>query len=112
VDTHRRGWLIGFATIPAIVFVIIAVKTQIEAGGAHNSINQRIIWFDDAFSIWQTSPLFGVGLRWWYTDRTGFNFQPPNAEFEMLTSGGIVGLLGFLVMFSVAAWMLTRMDPR
>ncbi len=42
-------------------------------------------------TIWQTDPWFGVGLRWWYTDRFPVQFQPPNAEIEVLTTAGVVG---------------------
>ena len=34
-------------------------------------------------------PVFGAGLRWWYTDRFPVRFQPPNAEIEVLTSAGV-----------------------
>ena len=45
-----------------------------------------------------TSPVFGHGLRYWYTD-TASAFQPPQAELEVLASAGIVGLVGFIVMW-------------
>ena len=44
----------------------------------------------------ETDPWFGVGLRWWYTDRFPFQFQPPNAEIEVLTSAGVLGLAAFV----------------
>ncbi|MGH1561902.1 O-antigen ligase family protein [Mumia sp. DW29H23] len=111
VQSGTRSRLIWFAAIPAVVFVVNAVNAQLQSGNEWNSANQRIIWFRQSIDIWQESPIFGVGLRWWYTDRFNANFQPPNAEFEMLTSGGVVGLLGFLVLFLGATWVLARMDP-
>jgi len=106
-----RGKLIWLLAIPIVVGVVIEVNQQLSSGNPFNSANQRLVWFAESVQIWQTSPVFGVGLRWWYTSRFGVNFQPPNAEFEMLTSGGIVGLVGFLLMFAVAAWLLSRLDP-
>jgi hypothetical protein len=107
----RRGRLAWLISIPVVTFVIIQVNTQLSSGNPFNSANQRLTWFAESVTIWQTAPVFGVGLRWWYTDRFGVNFQPPNAEFEMLTSGGIVGVIGFLLMFAVAAWHLSRLAP-
>ncbi len=112
VHSGRRSRLIWFALVPVTIFVINAVNAQLKSSNEFNSVNQRITWFGESIDIWHQSPIFGVGLRWWYTDRFGVVFQPPNAEFEMLTSGGVVGLIGFLVLFSGAAWLLTTMDPR
>jgi len=62
--------------------------------------------------VWLMSPIFGVGHRWWVTGHTGFSgFQPPNAELEVLTTVGLVGLFGFLAMFASAIWMLAKMNP-
>jgi polysaccharide biosynthesis protein PslJ len=107
----RRGRLIWLVAVPIVIFVIVQVNDQLSSGNPFNSANQRLAWFAESVQIWQTSPVFGVGLRWWYTNRFGVNFQPPNAEFEMLTSGGIVGLAGFLILFAVAAWFLSKMNP-
>lgn len=112
VQSGRRSRLIWFALVPATIFVVNAVNAQLKSSNAFNSVNQRLTWLAESADIWHASPVFGVGLRWWYTERFTVAFQPPNAEFEMLTSGGVVGLLGFLVLFSGAAWLLTIMDPR
>lgn len=55
--------------------------------------------------------MFGVGLRWWYTDNYS-SFQPPNAFFEMLSSGGILGLAGFLVLCLAGLWVALTLPPR
>jgi hypothetical protein len=107
----RRGKLIWLVAVPVVIFVIGEVNTELASGNQFNSAYQRLTWFAQSVSIWEKSPVFGVGLRWWYTDRFGVNFQPPNAEFELLTTAGIVGLLGFFAMFLAAAWMLAKIDP-
>jgi len=62
--------------------------------------------------VWLLSPLYGVGHRWWTTFHTGHGgFQPPNAELEVLSTTGILGLIGFIGMFAAAIWLLWRMDP-
>jgi hypothetical protein len=108
---RRRGKLIWFATVPVVAYVLYEVNAQLASGDQFNSAYQRLTWFGQSFGIWQNSPVFGVGLRWWYTDRFGEGFQPPNAELEVLTTVGVVGLIGFLLMFASAAWLLAKLDP-
>lgn len=110
VTEEKRSRLLWFVLVPAAVFVIHAVVDQLHSANRFNSTAQRLQWFQDSIGIWHHSPLFGVGLRWWYTSRFEVSFQPPNAEFEMLTSAGVVGTAGFLIMFLVAIWVLARTD--
>lgn len=112
-DPHRhRSKVVLLAIAGAAVVVGGLVQDQLESGDQYNSAYQRLTWFRQSLVIWQDYPAFGAGLRWWYTDRFEESFQPPNAEFEMLSSGGIVGLIGFLVMFLVILVVLWRVDPR
>ena len=76
-------------------FVATLVRDQIDSGNQFNSVFQRLNWFQDSIDVWLNDPIFGVGLRWWYTDRFPSKFQPPNAELEVLTTAGVVGLLAF-----------------
>jgi hypothetical protein len=111
VRGRRRGKLIWLAAVPVVVFIVSEVNRQIASGDRFNSIYQRLTWFDQSVEVWRESPVFGVGLRWWYTDRFAERFQPPNAELEVLTTVGVVGLIGFFLMFASAAWLLAKMDP-
>ena len=96
---------------PVFVLVALTVRGQLEAGNRFSSVNQRLTWFSDAVEVWQTSPVWGVGLRWWNTERFDIRFQPPNAEMEMLTTAGIIGLAGFLVLMIGTLVTLTKVDP-
>lgn len=112
-DPERTRSKIILVTIPpAASLVAITVKNQLESGNNFNSTVQRVNWFRDSFDVWMNNPLFGVGLRWWYTDRFPVRFQPPNAELEVLTTAGIVGLIGFLVLMFGTLAAFKRMDPR
>jgi hypothetical protein len=71
---------------------------------------QRINWLQDSIDIWMNDPIFGVGLRWWYTDRFPAKFQPPNAELEVLTTAGILGLLAFVILGVGTILVLWRVD--
>ena len=88
------------------------VRNQVASGNEFNSFFQRVDWFSESLRIWQTDPLFGVGLRWWYTDRFENKFQPPNAILEMLSTAGLFGLIGFLVLMVGSLVVLWRMDTR
>jgi O-antigen ligase len=112
-DPHRhRSKVVLVAVAGAALVIGSLVQDQLESGDQYNSAYQRLTWFRQSLLIWQDYPWFGAGLRWWYTDRFPESFQPPNAEFEMLSSGGVVGLVGFLAMFGVILLILWRVDPR
>lgn len=113
-ERHRdsRSWLPLAAMVPIGLFVFRTTQDQIASGNQFNSINQRLTWYEQALEVWETSPLVGVGMRWWYTDRFPYGFQPPNAEIEVLTSAGILGLIAFLITVAGFIFVLARMDPR
>lgn len=108
---RRRSKAILLAVAPALLVVLTLVRDQVASDNEHNSWNQRLTWFRDSVDIWSSDPVFGVGLRWWYTDRFPGGFQPPNAELEVLTSSGVMGLLGFLVLMVGSVVVLARVDP-
>jgi hypothetical protein len=108
---RRRSKLILLLLAPLLVFVTNLVQDQIESGNQYNSVFQRLTWFQDSLHVWATDPWFGVGLRWWYTDRFPVRFQPPNAEVEVLTSGGLLGLVAFVALLIVALRVAWKLDP-
>lgn len=107
---RRRSKLILLAIIPAMVVVGTLVRDQAESDNEFNSFFQRITWFEDALEVWSTQPIVGVGLRYWYTGNYPA-FQPPNAEIEVLTSAGLIGLAGFLTLMIGSVVVLWRVTP-
>lgn len=107
---RRRSKLILLAVIPAIVLMGSLVQDQAESDNQFNSFFQRLTWFEDAFEVWATQPIVGVGLRYWYTGDYPA-FQPPNAEIEVLTSAGLIGLAGFLTLMIGSVTILWRVTP-
>lgn len=107
----RSRWMLA-VLIPAAWFVWMEVSEQLVDDNPFNSASQRLTWYADSVTVWLQSPVYGVGHRWWVTWHTGYGgFQPPNAELEVLTTTGVVGLIGFLLMFGSAIWLLWRMEP-
>ncbi len=109
---ERRSKVILLAVAAGMGFILVMVRNQVASGNEFNSFFQRVDWFGESIRIWQTNPLFGVGLRWWYTDRFDTRFQPPNGVLEMLSTAGLFGLAGFLVLMVGSLVVLWRMDPR
>ena len=95
---ERRSKIILLGVAPALAGVYFLVRSQIATGNEYNSFFQRVDWFKESIRIWKTDPLFGVGLRWWYTDRFPDKFQPPNAILEMLSTAGLFGLAGYVLL--------------
>jgi O-antigen ligase len=110
-STRRRSKLLVLAGVGGLALVATVVRDQVASGNQFNSIFQRINWLQESIGIWQTDPIFGVGLRWWYTERFETQFQPPNAELEVLTSAGVLGVLAFLVLMIGTVVVLWKLPP-
>ena len=113
-QTGRRVRIVWLAAIPGVAWVVSQLTSQLADNNQFNSAHQRVDWYAQSFEIWLKSPVFGVGMRWWYTNHFAGQFdafQPPNAELEVLTTVGVFGLIGFLTLFAVAGWYLWKMDP-
>jgi polysaccharide biosynthesis protein PslJ len=109
--TTGRSRLVLLLLIPAAWLVISMVVDQIESQNRHNSVFQRVEWLREVYHFWRESPIFGHGLRYWYNPGE-LPYQPPQAEFEVLASAGVVGLVGFLVMWIGVLVVLWHVDPR
>ena len=110
-STTRRSRLVLLLLIPAGWLVVNMVVEQLGSENRHNSVLQRLDWFKEVYAYWLEAPVFGHGLRYWYTEGA-IPYQPPQAEMEMLASAGIIGLIGFLVMWIGVIVVLWRVDPR
>lgn len=111
----RRGATRGsralvLLAIPGIWLVVSTILEQIDSQNQHNSYFQRLDWIREVYAFWKHAPIFGHGLRYWYTDVTA-NFQPPQAELEVVASAGIVGLVAFLAMIVGMLVVLWRIEP-
>lgn len=97
--------------IPVAAFVMSTVKDDLHDADGFNSTVERSWGLDAGWQAFHADPLFGVGLRWFVADRGFGAFQPPNAVVETLSSVGLVGFTGFVVMLLGSLWIAWRM-PR
>ncbi len=106
---HSRWPLL--LVVPALWLIITTVSDQINSQNEHNSVLVRLGWFREVYALWKESPLFGHGLRYWYT-KPESPFQPPQGELEVLASAGVIGLIGFTIMWIGILIVLWKIDPR
>ena len=97
------------------VFVYVSVHSELNATSASerntNSIGVRFNVERETRKIWRTSPVVGVGLKYFNTAKYGYYAQAPNnVEDNELAESGIVGLLGFglLQILAIAAGLRRR----
>jgi polysaccharide biosynthesis protein PslJ len=95
--------------IPLLALVYAYVANAVHTNNKFDSIHQRLDFYQQSIQIWHVSPWVGVGLRWWYTARFANGFQPPNAELEMLTSAGVLGVAALLILMGRALLITWRM---
>ena len=107
--TGHSRWTFLLA-IPGTWLIVQTVLEQIESQNEFNSFFQRLDWMRELYALWKLAPIFGHGLRFWYYTPS-VPYQPPQAEFEVATSSGIVGLIGFAAMWLVIVVVLWRVDP-
>jgi len=110
-ELQKRSRAILLVIVPILTLVVTLVQDQVESGNEFNSFFSRVKWFEDSVEIWSQSPLVGHGLRYWNQGRVGLEFQPPNAELEVIASAGIIGLVAFLILSIGAVIVLWRVDP-
>jgi len=112
----RRGaaghaLFITMLAIPAVFLIVQSVIDQFASGNQFNSAYARLDWMREVYALWKLSPIFGHGLRYWYVHPWA-HFQPPQAELEVAASAGVVGVLGFGIMWIGFVIVLWRMAPR
>ncbi len=106
----RHVLLVVAIVVPGVILVVQSVIDQVQSQNEFNSFYQRVDWLREVYALWKLSPIVGHGLRYWYVHPWA-TFQPPQAEVEVVASAGIVGLLGFLIMWGVIIGVLWRVNP-
>ena len=110
---ERRSKVILLAVAAGMGFILVMVRDQVASGNEFNSVlpARRLVRGVDPHLADQPA------VRRRACDGgtpTGSRpaFQPPNAVLEMLSTAGLVGLVGFVVLMVGSLVVLWRMDPR
>jgi hypothetical protein len=106
----RHSRFVLLLLIPGAWLIVALVIDQISSDNAFNSAHVRLEWLRAMWAYWKDAPVFGHGLRYW-TLGGWANFQPPQAEIEVMVSAGLIGLIAFAVMWLGFLVILWRVDP-
>ncbi len=116
-DNRRGRGIVALVSLGLAIFVAFSVHSDLsepEADRQNNSIGVRQKVEQRTLEIWRTSPVTGVGLKYFNSGEWGELAQAPNIVVDNeLAESGIVGLGGFVVMQSLAitAGVLRRREP-
>lgn len=112
--TRRRvPPVVGLVLVVVLGYIALgSIQQQLtDASGGHkqNSITQRQDVEQATRDLWRTSPLVGVGLRYFNTPEHA-GYQPPNNMFdEALAEAGVLGAAGLAVFVSSAIYIAFRL---
>jgi len=103
----RRGrGAIALVTIVLAGFVYFSIKSQLslsEEDLNNSSIGVRQQVEKRSHEIWRTSPIHGVGLKYFFSGEWGKYGQAPNIVVDNeLAESGLIGLGGFVVFQGAA----------
>lgn len=88
------------------LFIYASVHTQLEATQKvlnNSSIGVRFNVERVTRNIWRTSPVYGVGLKYFNTHAFGVFAEPANNDIDNeLAESGVIGLAGFVVVQGAA----------
>ena len=122
VADHHRRCFAGGATgrsrcvllllIPAAWLIVSDGDRPDRVAERLNSFFQRLDWFREVYALLERVADLRARPALLVQRRRRLPFQPPQAEMEVLASAGVVGLIGFLVMWIGVLVVLWRVDPR
>jgi O-antigen ligase len=102
--------VIGVLAVGAMVWATTqGITDEKDPGYRFNSFGSRIEAYDAAIDLWQSEPLFGVGVRFWTDPKTNDPQEPHNLAISALAESGIVGLAALVLLH---AWLLVLLWPR
>lgn len=101
---HRPStkWMAAVVGAVLAVFVYTTVRHQLEHSQSvvnNGSLGVRLNVERVTRHIWRTSPIYGVGLKYFNTHTFGpFAAAPNNVVDNELAESGVIGLLGFVFL--------------
>ena len=100
-EIRGRAKMIIFIAVPILAIVYESFVLAFQNNPQFNSVAIRVGQINAAINVWHTSPVLGLGLRFYnlpqYIDITA----PPNSLFDNLASTGVIGSLAFFFLVFV-----------
>jgi hypothetical protein len=100
-DIKSRFKTLIFIGVPALALVYYSLSVMIQNNPQFNSVAIRFGQIGAAIHVWHTSPVLGLGMRFYNLPQYVFVTPPPNSLVDNLASTGIVGSLAFLFLVFV-----------
>lgn len=99
-----------------VTFAVLSVSSQLnqqQEDVRNSSLGVRFNVEKVTREVWRTSPLVGVGLKYFNTGQYGYYAQAANNDIDNeLAESGVVGLVGFVVMQGgVMVALFRRREP-
>ncbi|HEY4927772.1 MAG TPA: O-antigen ligase family protein [Acidimicrobiales bacterium] len=110
-DVRGRWKMVIFIAVPIIAIVYYSFALAFQNNPKFNSVAIRFGQIGAAIHVWHTSPVFGLGMRFYNLPQYLTVTAPPNSLVDNLASTGIIGSLAFFFLVVVTMRAMTGL-PR
>ncbi len=103
LNSHVRGRFktLIFIGVPALGLVYYSMSLAFQNNPQFNSVAIRFSQISAALQVWHTSPILGLGMRFYNLPQYVYVTAPPNSLVDNLASTGVIGSLGFVFLVIV-----------
>lgn len=100
-DVRSRVKMIVFLAVPILSIVYYSFVVAFQNNPQFNSVAIRLGQLNAAISVWHTSPVLGLGLRFYNLPQYLSVTAPPNSLVDNLASTGLIGSIAFFFLVIV-----------
>jgi hypothetical protein len=108
---RRQSKFLMLACVPLIVALYYSFYLAAKNNPKFNSVSARFSQIDAATHVWHTSPVLGLGMRFYNLPQYVYVTAPPNVIIDNLASTGIVGSIAFFYLIFMTMRTMNRL-PR
>lgn len=110
-DIRGRSKMIVFIAVPIVGIVYYSFVLALQNNPQFNSVAIRFGQIAAALHVWHSSPVLGLGMRFYNLPQYLTVTAPPNSLIDNLSSTGVVGSLAFFFLVFVTLRALSGL-PR
>jgi O-antigen ligase len=98
-DRRRRRLIVVAGVVPLLAFVLLSLRAEVSQGSTEfSSIGSRQVFETQALDVFRSAPIFGRGIRFYFTGSFALQSNPHQLILETLAESGIVGLVALLIL--------------